>query len=321
MSSAASSPAAITVIAETALALYPILLKNIPANLTTQVTARTATYAVLAYILASASDVSRAFSGGLGGLSGLIQTILYSVLNLVHIGVSYASYKLLPAGNALALFYTYPFWNMLLGWLFLGDSVSMRSILLLAIAFVGTYMVATHSAIETFEDASKEKEEGANTTSSLGILLALGSAITESLIFLIVKTPSSPSPFLSMLQLYPIAAAVIAGYGFWTNSYSSNSKDTTKDTPEDTTKENTIGNTFKDTWLPLILFNACIGFVGYALRFYAIPKLSTAVFSILSVIGVVAAYVFQLMFTPEKINGVAALGSLLIAGSAGLAQI
>jgi drug/metabolite transporter (DMT)-like permease len=310
MSSPASSPATITVIAETALALYPILLKNIPANLTTQVTARTATYAILAYILASASDVARAFTGG------LTQTILYGVLNLVHIGVSYASYKLLPAGNALALFYTYPFWNMLLGWLFLGDSVSLRSILLLIVAFVGTYMVAKNSAIETFEDASKEKEEGANTTSSLGVLLALGSAITESLIFLVVKTPASPSPFLSMLQLYPLAAAVIFGYGLWTNSYSSNSKDTTEDTAEDTQKESTIGN----TWLPLILFNACIGFVGYALRFYAIPKLSTAVFSILSVIGVVAAYVFQLMFTPEKINGLAALGSLLIAGAAGLAE-
>ena len=296
-----TSPAAITVIAETALALYPILLKNIPANLTTQLTSRTATYAILAYILASASDVARAFTGG------LTQTILYGVLNLVHIGVSYASYKLLPAGNALALFYTYPFWNMLLGWLFLGDSVSLRSILLLLVAFVGTYLVAKNSAIETFEDASKEKEADTAMTSSLGVLLALGSAITESLIFLVVKTPASPSPFLSMLQLYPLAAAVIFGYGLWTNSYSSNSTDTQK--------ESTIGN----TWIPLILFNACIGFVGYALRFYAIPKLSTAVFSILSVIGVVAAYVFQLMFTPEKINGLAALGSLLIAGAAGLA--
>ncbi len=303
-----ASPSAITVIAETALALYPILLKNIPTNLTTQVTARTATYAVLAYILASASDVSRAFPGSLAGIT---HTILYSVLNLVHIGVSYASYKLLPAGNSLALFYTYPFWNMLLGWLFLGDSVSLRSIILLIVAFVGTYMVATHSAIETFEDngadaEQAEQEQQKNT--ALGVALSLASAFTESLIFLAVKTPSSPSPFLSMLQLYPIAAAVIAGYGFWTNSYSSNSKDTPT--------ESTIGN----TWLPLILFNACIGFVGYALRFYAIPKMSTAVFSILSVIGVVAAYVFQLMFTPEKINGVAALGSLLIAGAAGLAQ-
>jgi drug/metabolite transporter (DMT)-like permease len=103
-----------------------------------------------------------------------------------------------------------------------------------------------------------------------------------------------------MLQLYPLAAAAIAGYGLWNNSYSDVS--------------------LTDGWLPLILFNACIGFVGYALRFYAIPKLSTAVFSILSVIGVVAAYVFQLLFTPEKINSVAALGSLLIAGAAGLAE-
>jgi drug/metabolite transporter (DMT)-like permease len=281
-------------------------LKNVPTNLTTQVTARTATYAILAYILASASDVSRAFVS-------IPQTILYSVLNLVHIGVSYASYKLLPAGNSLALFYTYPFWNMLLGWLFLGDSVSLKSILLLAVAFIGTYMVAKNSTIEEFkaqadgEAEAEGKSETAKQSSkntALGVALALGSAITESLIFLVVKTPSSPSPFLSMLQLYPLAAAAIAGYGLWNNSYSVPSG----------------MSSLKDTWLPLILFNACIGFVGYALRFYAIPKLSTAVFSILSIIGVVAAYVFQLMFTPEKINGIAALGSLLIAGAAGLAE-
>ena len=303
-----ASPSAITVIAETALALYPILLKNIPTNLTTQVTARTATYAILAYILASASDVSRAFPSTMAGAT---QTILYSVLNLVHIGVSYASYKLLPAGNSLALFYTYPFWNMLLGWLFLGDSVSLKSILLLAVAFIGTYMVAMNSTIEEFEGEAEAQADGKSETAkqsskntALGVALALGSAITESLIFLVVKTPSSPSPFLSMLQLYPLAAAAIAGYGLWNNSYSVPSG----------------MSSLKDTWLPLILFNACIGFVGYALRFYAIPKLSTAVFSILSIIGVVAAYVFQLMFTPEKINGVAALGSLLIAGAAGLAE-
>ncbi len=287
-----ASPAAITVIAETALALYPILLKNIPTNLTTQVTGRTFTYAVLAYIFASTADVGRAFTS-------IHETILYSVINLIHIGVSYASYKLLPAGNALALFYTYPFWNMLAGWLFLGESVSLRSVILLAAALVGTYMVATNSAIETFEDVSDSKPEQPTKNTALGVALALGSAITETLIFLIVKTPASPSPFLSMLQLYPLAAAVIAGYGLWNNSY------------------NEVSLT--DGWLPLILFNACIGFVGYALRFYAIPKLSTAVFSILSVIGVVAAYVFQLLFTPEKINGLAALGSLLIAGAAGLA--
>ena len=302
----AASPSAITVIAETALALYPILLKNIPTNLTTQVTARTATYAILAYILASAGDVSRAFPSTMAGIS---QTILYSVLNLVHIGVSYASYKLLPAGNSLALFYTYPFWNMLLGWLFLGDSVSLRSILLLAVAFVGTYMVAMNSTIEEFEgqtegEGERETAKQSSKNTALGVALALGSAITESLIFLVVKTPASPSPFLSMLQLYPLAAAAIAGYGLWNNSYSVPSG----------------MSSLKDTWLPLILFNACIGFVGYALRFYAIPKLSTAVFSILSIIGVVAAYVFQLMFTPEKINATAALGSLLIAGAAGLAD-
>jgi drug/metabolite transporter (DMT)-like permease len=275
-----ASPSFITIVAESALALYPILIKNIPANLTTQLTARLGTYASLAYALGSTAERSVAF--------GSLSSLLYNALNLVHISTSYMSYKWLPAGNALALFYTFPFWTILAGWLVLGETVQWYIIPLLIVAFIGVYLVATNSAIEGYEDQSKSQD------TAKGVAASLASAITETLIYLIAKTPTNPSPFLTILQLYPIAAIATAGYGLY---------------------ENNLSTDFKNTWLPLILFNVCIGFIGYSLRFYAIPKLSASVFSILSFIGVSAAYFFQLIFTDEKINNKALLGASLITGS------
>lgn len=294
-----ASPSLITIIAETALALYPILIKNIPANLTTQLTARLGTYATLAYALGSTAERSVAF--------GSLTSILYNALNLVHISTSYMSYKWLPAGNALALFYTFPFWTILAGWLILGESIQWYIFPLLIVAFVGVYLVATNSAVEGFAPcngaypSSAKHSEGyenqgpsdPNATAK-GVAASLASAITETLIYLVAKTPANPSPFLTILQLYPIAAIATAGYGIY---------------------ENNLSTDFKNTWLPLILFNVCIGFIGYSLRFYAIPKLSAAVFSVLSFIGVSAAYFFQLIFTEEKINNKALLGASLITGS------
>ena len=277
-----ASPSLITIIAESALSLYPILIKNIPANLTTQLTARLGTYAGLAYALGSTAERSVAF--------GSLSSILYNALNLVHISTSYMSYKWLPAGNALALFYTFPFWTILAGWLVLGESIQWYIVPLLVVAFVGVYLVATNSAVEGYENQGPSDP---NATAK-GVAASLASAITETLIYLIAKTPVNPSPFLTILQLYPIAAIATAGYGIY---------------------ENNLSTDFKNTWLPLILFNVCIGFIGYSLRFYAIPKLSAAVFSVLSFIGVSAAYFFQLIFTEEKINNKALLGASLITGS------
>lgn len=283
------SASLITLIAESALALYPILIKNVPANLTTQLIARLGTYGSLAYILSSSDEKSVLTEGS---------TILYNVLNLIHISVSYASYTLLPAGNALALFYTFPFWTILAGWLFLGETLRWPIILLTIIAFFGVYLVAQNSSVEGFKEGETEPKK---ETSWIGVGLALASAFTETLIYLVAKTPSNPSPFSTILQLYPFAALGTIGYGLY---------------------EKNIDTDIGKVWVPLILFNAVVGFIGYSLRFWAIPKLSASVFSLLSFIGVSAAYGWQLLFTDEKINSKALLGASLITGSvAGLNYI
>jgi drug/metabolite transporter (DMT)-like permease len=62
----------------------------------------------------------------------------------------------------------------------------------------------------------------------------------------------------------------------------------------------------------MILFNTFIGFTGYSMRVTAIPLISTAVFSMLSFFGVVAAYVFGYLFNGEKPSMKASIGALMI---------
>jgi drug/metabolite transporter (DMT)-like permease len=62
----------------------------------------------------------------------------------------------------------------------------------------------------------------------------------------------------------------------------------------------------------MTLFNALIGFIGYNLRFYAIPKVSTLVFSLLSFIGVVSSFGFGWLFASETPSAMSALGAALI---------
>ena len=278
---------AFTILAESVLALYPIAVKNIDVNFISQLVARLGTYAGLAYSLAGPADKAEAFKP---------TNILYNVLNLVHIGASYGSYMFLPAGNALALFYTYPFWTTLLGWLVLGEPFKWSVVALLAVAAYGTWLVSQHSNVEAYEDKTDSNAD-TTTATSYGVFLALLSAITETLIYLIAKTPVNPTAFSTILQLYPYGAIATLAYGLYQKNLSTN---------------------VATGWLPLILFNAFIGFVGYAIRFYALPFLTASTFSILSFVGVASAFFWQLLFTKDKPEPLALVGSALIAGSVGI---
>jgi drug/metabolite transporter (DMT)-like permease len=70
----------------------------------------------------------------------------------------------------------------------------------------------------------------------------------------------------------------------------------------------------------LILFNALVGFSGYALRFYAIPKVTTIVFSLLTFFGVIASFGWGYLFAEEIATPSSMLGALLISSAAGASQ-
>jgi len=270
---------------EVALALYPILIKTVPVNLATQLVARFLVYVSLAFFLATPKDIA----GTWLSFENASQSMLYGLLNLVHIGVSYYSFANLPTGTAMSLFYTYPVWNLLGAHLLFGETFSLFNIFLVFVALFGVYLVA----LQTKDEDTQSKKQ----IHLQGVVAALLAALTETLIYLIVRV-KSPSPSFSILQLYPGGLlALLAGLVATGESI----------------------DLSWDHWKPLLLFNTLIGFVGYFLRFYTIPRVDTLVFTLLSLIGVVASYIWGFGFLQEVPTSLGVLGSLLISLSAGFA--
>lgn len=319
-----------TLASEAALALYPILIKTVPVSLQTQLLARLGTYTVAAAALAPAKEWSIPFSASSVGLG---------LMNFTHILASYLSYLYLPAGTALALFYTYPFFNILAGLLFLGDRFRPWAVPLLLLAFVGVVLIALYTkGTEGFADTdaasadtgssaeggSADRDRGTGPSGNrkggvgrdlqsgssaegsaepasvsavlFGVLLSLLSAITESAIFLLAKSPGA-TPTGTMLRLYPAALLPLAAWLFL--------------------QPGNLAASLPQAAI-LVGFNLVVGFLGYFLRMFSIPILPTAVFSVLTFVGVVAGYLWGLLFAKEVPSAGALAGSGLIATAVSL---
>lgn len=276
---------------EFVLSLYPILIKTVNTNIYTQILARFAVFPLLALAFGPFSDFIKTWGSFDGALSGL----LFNILNIEHVAASYTSYKNLPVGSAISLFYLYPIFNVIAGALLFGESLSLFSIIVIAIAFVGMYLIATSKNTvkrSIFEEEYRKKH-------NYGVIMGILAAVTETLIFVFIRsnTNAQASPYYTVNHLYPAGLVILLIVGL----FNKNMIDT-----------NNIN------WMKLIGFNALLGFTGYLSRFYAIPKISTLVFSMLSFFGVAFGYTWGILFTGDKPTMKAIIGGGLIAGSAGL---
>lgn len=268
------------ILSEATLSLYPILIKNVNTDLATQLFFRLGTYSSLTGVLANKKDIVATWGSSTAALSSLA----YGLMNLIHIGSSYIGFKDLPAGTAMALFYTYPIFNILAGSLFLGEEIRLILLPFFAIALIGVYLLSK-------EDKDSSKKEQYNYPR--GLIAIFIAALTETLIFILAKVaPGTSNAFYPMLQLYVGGFILLLG--------------------------GLAGIQKMPDWsasMPLLFFNIFIGFVGYLMRFYAIPLLPTAIFSILSFVGVITAYGWGNIFVHETPDMKGALGALLITGS------
>lgn len=282
-------PEIATLTSEVVLSLYPILIKVVDTTLNTQILARLFTFTVLSALCLS--------STALGDFS-VVSLLALGLLNVVHIGASYVAFHDLPSGPAMALFYTYPFFNLLFSRLFLGVPLQVGVLGWMVLAFCGS-LVLIHSMKEevAVESAPSENEGfavfGLSSSKLRGVAAALLAAVTESLIY--VATLHAGSPFATLFQMYG-GALLLFGTFLWIN-----------------------GSPF--SYLSprsaafLLGFNTLIGFLGTALRFWSIPRLSVALFSILSFVGVGSAYLFGARFIGEIPSVVSLVGGGLIAGA------
>ena len=283
-----NTPTLAVLLSEATLSLYPILIKNVNTDLATQLFFRLGTYSSLTGVLADTKDIVSTW----GSWPAALSSLAYGLMNLVHIGSSYVGFANLPAGTAMALFYTYPLLNILAGVLFLGESFDFVLLPFFAVAIIGVYLLSQKSEDKNKEEGTTNKKK---TSWALGLAAIAIAAITETLIFIVAKVaPATSNAFYPMLQLYVGAFFLLCG--------------------------GLIGMKKMPDWsasVPLIFFNVFIGFVGYLMRFYAIPLLPTSIFSLLSFIGVVTAYGWGNLFAYETPSLKGMLGAALVTGSIG----
>jgi drug/metabolite transporter (DMT)-like permease len=264
------------------LSLYPILIKTVNTNIFTQILARFIAFPALALAFGSTYDFKSIWGNPYEAFVG----ILNNLLNLGHIAASYISFKNLPVGSAISLFYLYPIFNIVAGSLLFGESLSVLSLMLITVAFIGTYLIAT----------SRKDETKTTENHNMGVIMGILAAVTETMIFIFVKsnTDATASPFYTVNHLYPAGLAMLLTYGIFNKN---------------------VVDTSSINWAKLIGFNSLLGFTGYIARFYSIPKIPTIIFSLLSFFGVAFGYLWGVLFTGDTITTRALIGGGLIAGS------
>ncbi len=293
---------------ETVLSLYPILIKKVPTNLDTQTLARFLIYPIAALIVGGFTPLKNAYS------HGTTTNLLYGSANVAHIATSYLAFQQLPAGIAMSLFYTYPLWNIIAGSLVFGEPFPWKLLPLVFVALIGAGLVA-------FSRTPKEKEEGKQINWN-GVAAALGAALTETLLFLIVKGAKGETPFFSIHQIYlgglPILLAYLAYKYFNQPTIDSKDVDGKAKGPASSGLGMQGPIDWKwSTWLPLLAFNGFLGFTGYILRFWSIPRLSTLLYSMLSMFGVLAAFTWGHFLADEPIQGQGLLGATILTAAIG----
>lgn len=248
-------------LSEVVLSAYPILIKSVDASVFAQTGVRMGTFAGLAAAVAALTGSPVAAGATWGSVLGS------GLLNLLHVGASYSAFEVLPAGNAMALFYTYPIWNLLGAAVTFGEHVPPTSLPWVLVALFGAILLAQPSM---------------GGWSLFGVVAALLAALTETGIYLWFRsttTAEESQPWTNMARMYGgsgLLWVLLAILGVFA-----------------------VGKVSGGGLGTMITFNALVGFLGYALRFYMIPKVSTVAFSMLSFFGVVAAYMFGWFFMGE----------------------
>ena len=220
---------------ETLLSFYPEFVKQSPLSIPLQLWSRFFAYSAVSLLFVVYSFV----------WNELFQpmSLLLAVVTLFHVGVSYVGFDALGSGVGFTLFYCYP----LLILLFSGYHVPWLTLLVVA----GAFMLAFQSGL-------------------FGVGMVLLAAITEAVIYFIVKKIRTPNPWNHLFLSYLLGLAALTAY-CWRDL-------------EPTTLTQSVG------------INTGLGLFGYVLLFYSIPRLSPLVYGILSMIGIFMAFVYGYLY-------------------------
>ena len=295
-------------LSESLLSLYPVFVKNIGLPLTLQTWSRCFSYAVISAFFIDYPFIYHALTSSSG--------ILLALTTIAHIYTSYRGFELLESGVAYSLFYLYPIIILLIA------NKQIHPIILLAL--FGVFLLV-----------SDEKFDVMNLVNSPeGFIMILLAATTEAAIYFLVRDIKTTNNWNHIFISYFLGALLFSAY-FFVNKFTtvgkrleqlccsarflhwfpriSEADSETNSTTENIFKSVSITN---NTLYSRIYFslgiNTVIGLFGYLLRFYAITRLDTYLYAVLSYFGIVMAFVYGIFINGETINFQKIIGALLI---------
>ena len=284
-----SYASAALVAAESILALTPIAIKKTPLDRISALWSRMLSSAVLGYAITSDRSLPRSEWG---------TTAALGAANLVHIASSYESFRHLPAGQAMSLLYTYPLWNLIFMGVFGGEKIQPNSFFFVFLATIGAFLLNADPGIAAPTPILKTANPG------WGLLMGLLMAMSESSMVVMLKLVGWRDPAKSVYVVNSSAAAWLGGLLVIKEFVD----------PSTTSPLMLRSGTWWDA-LYLTPFHSISIFSGYWLRFYAVPRLSTVTYAILSYAGLIASYIFGILFVKETPGWISVLGAAVIVAS------
>ena len=266
------TPALSMLASESMLSLYPIFVKKIGLSLIHQVWARLLAYVAISAIFVDWSFIQSAFFSA--------DALIIALINLSHIFFSYEGFRNLDSGVSFAIFNTYPLMILLIA------GVLWNNIYLLVLLGLGLFILGerTNKVEDKVEDGSESKDgsKGQSPDFLYGIIMILFAALTESLIYFMVRRIKTDNHWNHVFLSYFVGLVAITGYMFYTN------------------------NDFGKIALPrmglAIGLNGFIGAVAYFLRFFAASNLKASIFAPLAYFGMVMSYVYGIAFNQETLS-------------------
>jgi drug/metabolite transporter (DMT)-like permease len=267
----------VALLGQTFISLYPILIKRVSATMPQQLAGRFGTFAALSLLFGGTSTVAAA----LGSVGAAAQTLAAGGINILHVLESYRSFQLLPAGVAYTIIYTYPFWNLIGARLLLGETISTGVLPIFALAFIGVVLVAAGGFKMRGDD------EGSKEDTIRGLLAATAGAITETILFLIVRGSDFMGPMENIGRLYIGGAALL-------------------------TASPAIRAAIPTVPAAIPTFNAAIGFTSMTALIWSAKRIPTYIYSLIAFVGLVASYGWGLLFADEVPSLLALAGSAIV---------
>jgi drug/metabolite transporter (DMT)-like permease len=302
------------VLAELGLTLYPQLIKLININLESQVVIRFITYTILGLLGCTITSTN----SGILQFS-LVEYIIVGLVNIFHVAASYSTFKIFSSGTSYTLFYTQPIFNLLGRMFIYNEKIPTSKFIYMFIALVGVYILTSKQPeTETFTlDNTLNNTLDYNFYITIGLFSGLLAAITESIMYLLVKDKYSLSTFQNLTLFYlfgGIACTSVLLYSY----FMKNEKEGENITSTSTNFFNIFSSQHLDfnisfeNLIKAIGFNAIIGFSGYFLLYYLVNKTSTILFNSIIFLGIIFSYMWGYFLGGELIILENIIGSGLI---------